>query len=491
MSAYAGDYSNDFYDVDFGGKDLRLNLDNNRAFGGAINWYLNRHVDLGVMGTYGALGTFQNGERKFKDYLTTGAVYAKYKFGLPDNALLKPYIFGGTGVTNHDGSMTRHGIEWLPVTAGAGLTLRITELFSLQYQVTYGYWSTDGRDLFAGGIYNDAHLFNTLGIGFNLGTNKDTDHDRVPDKMDKCPSTPAGTIVDKEGCPVDTDKDGIADYLDKCPALAGVEATQGCPDQDKDGVADAEDQCPTEAGSPAFRGCPDTDGDSIINRDDKCPTVPGVLALEGCPDRDGDGVKDEDDKCPDVKGVAFFNGCPDTDGDDIEDSKDACPDKKGPASTQGCPDTDNDKVHDGIDKCPEVFGLASNHGCPELKKEIKQLFQKALQGIQFETGKAVIKPVSYPILNSVVKVLQDNPTYKLTIGGYTDNVGSDELNMTLSQNRADAVANYLISKGVDPMRVSATGYGESKPVDTNKTAAGRARNRRVELGVEFMQVIGK
>jgi outer membrane protein OmpA-like peptidoglycan-associated protein len=277
----------------------------------------------------------------------------------------------------------------------------------------------------------------------------------------------------------------VADYLDACPDMAGT--VKGCPDNDKDGVADNEDQCPSEAGTAATKGCPDTDGDGIIDSKDKCPNVPGVLAFEGCPDKDGDGIRDEDDKCPDVAGVKMFNGCPDTDNDSIPDMSDLCPNKKGPASTKGCPDTDLDGVHDGIDKCPTIAGVAANGGCPEIRKETKQLFQKALQGIQFETGKATIKPVSYPILDAIVKVMNDNPGYKLIIGGHTDDVGNDDANMTLSQNRADAVAKYLISKGVNPVRVSATGYGETRPVDTNKTKAGKARNRRVELSVEFIE----
>jgi outer membrane protein OmpA-like peptidoglycan-associated protein len=88
-----------------------------------------------------------------------------------------------------------------------------------------------------------------------------------------------------------------------------------------------------------------------------------------------------------------------------------------------------------------------------------------------------------------VNVMKENSSYKLIIGGHTDNVGDDAMNMTLSQNRADAVAEYLIGHGVDPMKVSATGYGESAPVDTNASVKGRTRNRRVEFKVEFLKVV--
>ncbi|MCX6187739.1 MAG: OmpA family protein [Bacteroidetes bacterium] len=101
--------------------------------------------------------------------------------------------------------------------------------------------------------------------------------------------------------------------------------------------------------------------------------------------------------------------------------------------------------------------------------------------------KAIIKPLSFPILNAIVKVMKNNPSYKLMIGGHTDDVGEDGMNMTLSQDRSSSVANYLITHGVDPMRVTATGYGETVPVDTNKSEKGRTRNRRVEFKVEFLQ----
>jgi outer membrane protein OmpA-like peptidoglycan-associated protein len=124
----------------------------------------------------------------------------------------------------------------------------------------------------------------------------------------------------------------------------------------------------------------------------------------------------------------------------------------------------------------------------QLKKETQILFQKALQGIQFETGKAIIKPISFPILNSIAKVMRDNPEYKLNIGGHTDNVGEDAMNLTLSENRASSVANYLIEKGTDPMRITSQGFGETVPVNTNNSIKGRTRNRRVEFNVEFLDV---
>jgi outer membrane protein OmpA-like peptidoglycan-associated protein len=108
-----------------------------------------------------------------------------------------------------------------------------------------------------------------------------------------------------------------------------------------------------------------------------------------------------------------------------------------------------------------------------------------LQGIQFETGKDVIIKTSYPILDKVVSVMNDNKEYNLEINGHTDNVGNDARNLALSQKRADAVKAYLVKKGIETSRMTATGFGETKPVEDNKTAAGKAKNRRVEFKVIF------
>jgi outer membrane protein OmpA-like peptidoglycan-associated protein len=152
---------------------------------------------------------------------------------------------------------------------------------------------------------------------------------------------------------------------------------------------------------------------------------------------------------------------------------------------KGCPDKDKDGVADIDDKCPDVPGIKENKGCPEVKAEVKKVFAQALQGIQFETGKDVILKGSYPILDQVVKVMNENKEYNLEINGHTDNVGKDNLNLLLSQKRANAVKAYLVKKGIDENRMKATGYGSTMPVEDNKTAAGKAKNRRVEFKVNF------
>ncbi len=281
----------------------------------------------------------------------------------------------------------------------------------------------------------------------------------------------------------DSDKDGISDRKDKCPNEKGVAEMQGCPDPDKDGdgVLDKDDKCPDVAGSKTAQGCPDADLDGVADAEDRCPQESGAPAMQGCPDRDRDGIADIDDACPDQAGLAQFKGCPDTDNDGIADNEDKCPNNAGPVANQGCPDTDNDGIPDNLDKCPNVAGTKDNSGCPEVSVQVKKRLAFAATAIQFETGKATIKKASYKMLDEIVQILNDYPDYNMTIDGHTDNTGNAAKNLQLSQERADAVKNYFIAKGIATERLTSTGYGDTKPVADNKTAAGRAKNRRVAM----------
>ena len=367
----------------------------------------------------------------------------------------------------------------------------------------------------------------TYSFGGDLGRKQDADGDGISDSKDNCPNT-AG-LKAFGGCP-DSDGDGIMDSADACPLAAGLASTSGCPDGDGDGVADANDACPDVAGK--MNGCPDSDGDGIADNADACPNAAGPAG--GCPDGDGDGVADKDDACPNAAGT--LNGCPDTDGDGVADGNDACPNAAGTvggcpdgdgdgvadkddacptvaASTAngcpadpdsdgdgtpdsrdacpnaagtvgGCPDGDGDGVADKNDACPTVAASTSN-GCPAIPSSVTEVFNRALQGVQFETGKNRIRSASKTILGEVIQIMNQNPSYNLNIGGHTDSIGSSESNQRLSQRRADAVKKYLTDRGIASNRVSAVGYGESQPVADNKYAAGRKQNRRVELSVSY------
>lgn len=240
--------------------------------------------------------------------------------------------------------------------------------------------------------------------------------------------------------------------------------------------------------TPVVEAPKDRDGDGIADANDKCPDVAGVASLQGCPDSDGDGITDADDKCPTVKGLAKYSGCPipDTDKDGINDEEDKCVDKAGVARYQGCPipDGDGDGVNDEEDKCPTVAGPVSNFGCPEISQTVIDKINYAAKNIFFATGSAKLLPKSFKPLNDVAKILADNSSFNLSIDGHTDNTGDAAKNQTLSESRADAVKAYLASKGVEESRMTATGHGQDMPAADNNTAAGRAKNRRVELSVK-------
>lgn len=463
---YNGDLGNDFYKFPqafygFGGLSLTR--------------FLGNRLDVSLLLTKGEIG-HTGASGRFKQQLTTGTINFRLNI-ISAEYYVRPYVFAGGGVMMFADILAdpngKAVFDFAAPSFGAGLNIRMGEAVTLNLQETFMYSSSDDKD----GVVknsNDGFLFHSLGVTFNFGKKKDADVDGVADRLDKCPDTPAGVVVDAAGCPIDDDADGVPDYLDKCkntPADVEVDSF-GCPlDEDKDGVADYLDKCPkTPAGVKVDAdGCAlDSDNDGVADHLDKCPNTPDLVQVDenGCAlDEDNDGVPDYMDKCPNTPAGATVDEF-------------------------GCTlDTDGDGVPDYLDKCPTVFGTLENDGCPELTKEVQTLFQKALQGIKFDTGKSSIKPVSFPILDAVVKVMLENPNYKLIIGGHTDNVGGDAMNMTLSQNRAESVAVYLIGKGVSPERISTAGFGETMPVDDNATSAGRTRNRRVELSVEFIEVV--
>ena len=277
---------------------------------------------------------------------------------------------------------------------------------------------------------------------------------------------------------------GIPDAPSFFQHTAGLVFKFGGTDTDKDGIYDKEDACPEVAGLKQFNGCPDTDGDGIVDGSDACPEVAGLASLNGCPDADGDGITDGSDACPQVAGLASLKGCPDADKDGVADKDDKCPSVAGHKENAGCPwpDTDNDGVADKDDECPEVAGLASNKGCPEVTAAVLETVSMDAKSIYFNTGKATFRSEDVPVkIESISALLKQYPTAKFSIEGHTDSDGSDEFNQKLSQERADVVKNALIERGMKAENLSAVGYGESKPVATNKTAAGKAKNRRTEV----------
>jgi len=299
----------------------------------------------------------------------------------------------------------------------------------------------------------------------------------------------------------DLDGDGVFDKDDACPSEAGPKENKGCPwpDRDGDGTPDKDDKCVDQPGPKENFGCPlpqgpkDSDGDGLIDQADKCPNEAGPIENLGCPvtDRDKDGINDKDDACPDQPGPIENKGCPDkdSDGDTVIDRLDGCPDKPGPAENKGCPwpDRDGDGIADKDDKCPDEPGPKEEQGCPKKYKLVVVTKEaiKIKQQIKFASGNAqIIGAISEQLLDEVGQALKDNVQIKkIRIEGHTDSDGPDDFNMKLSQRRADAVMSALIKRGVDPGRMEAVGFGETRPIASNATKAGKAENRRTEFNI--------
>lgn len=291
------------------------------------------------------------------------------------------------------------------------------------------------------------HIAATAAVQFAFGGKaKDQDLDGVRDWLDRCPNTPIGAKVGKDGCPVDSDRDSVYDGLDQCEGTPF-----GCK-VDKNG-------CPT-----------DRDGDKVCDGLDQCADTPkgAVVDAKGCPvDTDGDGVFDGLDQCANTPKGAVVDA-------------------------QGCPvDTDGDGVADGLDQCPNTpAGLKVDpNGCPiEVSEKETQLLDAGvirIQNINFDVNKASIKPESFAVIDTVASILLQYPTLEIEIGGHTDNSGSKALNDKLSDARAKSVMGYLAQKypTLDATHFTAKGYGSNAPVASNATKLGKAQNRRVEFKV--------
>ena len=355
---------------------------------------------------------------------------------------LVPEVYGGAAI---EGDAI--DAEETPIEAVAALKIMPSEAFI----ITLG----GGTGINNGFGTPDYRAF--MGLSYRHKPDSDPDGDGVLGDADACPDDPEDKddFEDSNGCPdLDNDGDGLPDTADQCPNDAedkdGFEDDNGCPDldNDNDGVLDAADQCPVEP--------EDKDG---FEDDNGCPDL----------DNDQDDIDDTHDKCP-------TNA---EDKDDFQDN-DGCPD----------PDNDNDGILDAEDKCPlkpETFnGVEDADGCPDEGGKVKLTCEEIAitEQVFFDTGKATIRKVSNDLLNQVGGVLQNAKFItKIRVEGHTDDKGKDDANKKLSQDRADAVRKYLVDLGIAPERLEAVGYGEERPIASNKTNLGRQQNRRVAFVV--------
>ena len=238
------------------------------------------------------------------------------------------------------------------------------------------------------------------------------------------------------------------------------------------------------------KGDLDTDGDGILDKIDECPLVFGLARFNGCVDTDQDGIWDSVDACPHLYGEKKNQGCPsnvkDSDSDGLMDDVDNCPFLQGTAAMGGCPDSDKDGISDLKDYCPFLKGAIDNHGCPKMDKETHKVFlekESVNAVVEFDTDKSDIKLYYYAQLNEVVTLLLQNKEATAFISGHTDDEGNQVYNFRLGEKRANNVMEYLLKRGVSFNQISMISYGESKPVQLNRSEFEKAKNRRVEVEV--------
>jgi OOP family OmpA-OmpF porin len=356
-----------------------------------------------------------------------------------------PYVAAGIGLANYDPEFDGGSENELLLDYGAGVRYFFTDNLAARLDLRHPIVIDEA----------ESNFMATLGISYFFGVAKppamvaappvDSDGDGVVDSDDRCPDTPAGIQVDDRGCPPDADGDGVADYLDQCADTPGKAKVDS-------------------------RGCPvDTDGDGVFDYLDKCPdtTVGAPVDQYGCmKDTDGDGLTDWEEMK--LTGTDIKN--PDSDADGLNDGAEVNKFKTNPLH----PDTDGGGVNDGL----EVNVARTNPLDPtDDVKEVKRIELK----VYFDTNSAVVKPEYVPEIEQVAVFLRENPSVVGIVEGHTDNRGAAEYNQQLSERRAMSVIKVAEERfGVEPGRLTAIGYGGSRPVADNGTAEGRAKNRRIE-----------
>lgn len=307
------------------------------------------------------------------------------------------------------------------IPVGLGFSYYLNDRLSFDAEGLLHYTTIDYIDGYDEGDNDDNWISVAAGISLHFGKAKDTDGDGIPDRHDKDPlhAEDFDNFQDEDGVPdLDNDLDGVPDAIDKSPQDP----------EDRDGFED-------DDGVPDL----DNDNDGVLDADDKAPNEA----------EDMDGFQDDD-------------GMPD-------------------------PDNDNDGILDANDQCPNEAETMNEYedldGCPDEKPEIAVEKGEAivLDGVNFATGSANLTENSKTILDKVVRTMTKNPDLELEVRGFTDNTGSYNGNMKISQRRADSVKNYLVGMGIGSNRIATQGFGPENPIAPNDTREGRAQNRRIEF----------
>ena len=390
-----------------------------------------------------------------------------------------PYLYGGFGYLNYQIEETPNNATagedldgWMGVVP-VGLGLQFRMLDNIAFEMTAGYNHTlkDNLDAFVSNDNEDGYFSFSLGLtAVGSDPNKDTDGDGLTDKQEKELGTDP-KIADTDGdgltdgkeflttktdpLKADTDADGFND---------GDEVNQhqtdpNKADSDMDGLSDYDEIITYK--TSALKA--DTDGDGLNDAEEISKTKTSPVKA----DTDADGLKDGEE-------VSKYKTNPvaaDSDGDGLNDAEEVLKYKTNPTLK----DSDKGTVDDGTEVKRGTDPLVADDDVVKLGVPI------VLDGITFATGKADITPESESTLKKALKTLTTYPDISVEISGHTDNVGNAKKNQKLSEQRANAVKDWLIKNGVNASRLSAVGYGSQKPIVPNDTNENKTKNRRIEF----------
>lgn len=472
-----------------------------------------------------------DGYGKYSEYITTkldasltaGKSYkVTYYVSLAENS---GYAVGGFGAYLSKDAMNQKSNAFIMAVPQVATT-NVVDSKSVWTKITGTFTATGGEQYLTIGVFNNAESSKTVGggngvnsirayyylDGVSIGSGvpeKDSDNDGLSDATEASIGTnPNNPDTDGDGLNDGDEVTGKSDPKDQCDPKAEAddcdadgdgltnaqEAKLGTnpnnPDSDGDGVKDGEDDCPTIKGTE--KGCPKIDNSGAdTDKDGLSDAMEGKIGTNpNNPDSDGDGLNDGEEYLgKDNSGttaVASKKSDPKNTCDPFTTGKDCDPDNDGLTNAEEAklgtdannPDTDGDSVNDKADNCPTTPGTVAAGGCA-LDEELLAQIKAASEHIYFNSARSTIKSESYTDLNKLAAIFKAHPEVKATIEGHTDSQGDNTMNLNLSKARAKAVKDYLIKKGVNADHLTSQGFGETKPVADNGTAAGRAKNRRV------------
>lgn len=409
----------------------------------------------------------------------------RFLFSLAETEKWNPYVFlGGGGLhysvkdrplaplyQNPPQSVEEEG--WTAIIpVGLGAKFKLTDKVLLELQANFTYSLTENLNL-----YNEKDTPNDAYAGLGLGLTFQSDRGNADDDMDGLTNKEEKLLGTDPKNP-DTDGDGLKDGEEvnkyKTDPLKA--------DTDGDGLKDGEEV-------NQYRTDPlkaDTDGDGLNDYAELMTHKTDPLKA----DTDGDGLKDGEE-------VNQYKTDPlkaDTDGDGLKDGDEVMKYKTDPLNA----DSDGDGLKDGeevntyrtdplnkdTDGGSVDDGVEVKRGTDPLNPDddvVKVGVPMVLEGVTFATGKSDITPESAIILEKALKTMTVYPEIEVEISGHTDNVGRRASNIKLSQRRADAVKDWLVSKGIDPNRITTKGYGPDQPVAPNDTDENKRKNRRIEF----------